>query len=495
MPPVPQSLRFVVGNTYSKIAWQDAKRSRNGKHKKVHDVVIFVDVLQGNPDLIERVSFDLGSTFNPPSYLCHTPVAAKPASRGNQIVWRFATRQQIYGQITANIKIRGAGGSVLDISHTLELDPSSEQRAHRGNCSVFTETKEVKPLKPIKMPDSSKFGIELELTSATHLEPRTIAAWLQRKYKLLVDVKTDNYSSGRATSENWKLVHDSSIQCSSNFPNCNTFELVSPILESGYGLANVSKVLKACGNLEPQTGLKVNKTMGFHVHVDVSKFTHDQLRKICQQYIKYEDVMDSFMPPSRRTGSAESNRFFKSNRTSVAASVGSSSRAGPTNKACHDALERCHDIRTLALLMNRDNRYYKLNMENLVTRRQPTIEFRQHSATAQYDKVGAWVRFCVAFCYNSARLAAPTPFREGKSPQEKFDALFQYVIKDRALRDFYRKRRAALAQGEDDADGDGNCSSCCSDCSSGNLSSCPTGTGTGRIDYISTGQTKRRREV
>ena len=44
----------------------------------------------------------------------------------------------------------------------------------------------------------------------------------------------------------------------------------------------------------------------------------------------------------------------------------------------------------------------------------------------------------------SARLKAPTPFMEDRNLKFQFDALFQYVIKDRALRDYYRKRQQDL---------------------------------------------------
>merc|ERR1719491_1632610 len=157
--------------------------------------------------------------------------------------------------------------------------------------------------------------------------------------------------------------------------------------------------------------------------------------------------MDTFMPPSRRSGSDES-RFFKSNRTSVSNAVVTDrydNGNAATNRQCHDLLAQDDSINHLVSTMNTDGRYYKLNLTNLATGRQPTLEFRQHSATMSYDKVSAWVRFCTAFCNNSARLASPTPFKEGRTLEYRFDALFRYVVKDRALCKFYRGRRETIA--------------------------------------------------
>ena len=97
-------------------------------------------------------------------------------------------------------------------------------------------------------------------------------------------------------------------------------------------------------------------------------------------------------------------------------------------------------------------------MQNLVTGRQPTIEFRQHSATMNYEKVSAWIRFCICLCVNSAKLQVPTPFKEDSTIEKKFNGLFQFVIKDRALRAFYMKRQDQVANGEGD-----DCV-CCSEC-------------------------------
>lgn len=444
---MPESVDFVVGNSYKSIPSHTAKRSNRSGNLKTHDVVVFLDIISGDPDVIEKVSFDLGPTFDPSTFICNTPVRTNVNGLD---VWRFSTRQQVYGAFEATIKIRGAGGTTLVTTHEISLNANSESVAyHRRNQQEFVEYKRLRPLPKTKLPSTSKFGIELELTSATYLLPSDVAIQLE-------DSKTDvvvieNYSAGRATSDSWKIVPDSSIMCSVNNPSCNTFELVSPPLWSGEGLSTVNGVLKRMGQIHPR--LKVNKSMGFHVHIDVSGFSTSQLIKICQQFVKYEEVIDLLMPKSRRTGSSESNQFFQSNRNSV--------YYGATNRQIHDALEACYDTEELVNMMNRDGRYYKLNMQNLVSGRQPTLEFRQHSATMNYEKVASWVRFCILFIHNSARLRSPTPFAEGSSMEKKISCLFQFVIKDRALRDFYMKRMQRLATpGTDDDD---DCA-CCSDC-------------------------------
>lgn len=452
---MPESVDIIVGNTYNKIPRDRARTSRNGI-KKIHDVTVFVDIVDGgNPDIIEKVSFDLGESFDPEVFTCTAPI--QTTTKNGIPVWRFATRQQVYGPFGAAIKIRGAGGSGLKVLHSVILQPNSEIRAHREPETTFSENRRLKPFPHAKLPCQAQFGIELELTSASFLPPENVAPYLEGADDSTVVIR--NYSDGRATSRNWKLVPDSSIVCSTAQPDCNKFELVSPPLSSGQGLGSVHTMLQRMGEIRPR--LKVNKSMGFHVHVDVSGFTIAQLTKVCQQFVKYEDVIDSFMPHSRRTGSTESDSYFRSNRNHVQDLLGVT-RA--TNRAIHRALGQCADIDSLTHLMNGSSRYFKLNMQNLATRRQTTLEFRQHSATMSYEKVGAWIRFCVLFCWNSAKFRPPTPFREGSSMEKKFNALFQFVIKDRALRDFYSKRMHHFMVDADDDDCE-CCSACASDTS------------------------------
>lgn len=338
------------------------------------------------------------------------------------------------------MKIRGCGGTVKIVEYSVRLGKSANQV--KLESQTFEETRALEPLRMNKLPTGCHFGLELEMTSATHVSTQNVAD----RMPVHCDV-VDSWRQGRASSGSWKLVPDGSIVCSTNAPSCNTFELVSPVLEGGEGLSRVSQVLRA---MPPE--IQVNKSMGFHVHIDVSNLSVQQLVKVCQNFCKYEDVMDALLPPSRRTGSEESNRYFKSNRDSV---------GGHTLRDVHTMLGACPDIESLSRLMNRDGRYYKLNMQNLVTGRQPTLEFRQHSATAVYSKVSAWVRFCVWLVHNSAKLGPPSPFAPGRSLNDQFHALFHFVIKDRALRDFYQSRREKLSNGDD------NDELCCSGCAHG----------------------------
>jgi len=305
------------------------------------------------------------------------------------------------------------------------------------------------------IPDEQKVGIELELSSPKNETLEKVANALQG-----ADFAVRKYEKCHKTVvSDWKIVPDTSIVC--NVLNCNTFELVSPILRGEAGLKTASKVVARLQSIRPQ--VYVNKSMGFHVHVDVSAYSIKQLIKICQNFIKYEDVMDTLMPPSRRTGSEQSKRYFKSNQQSVVMYVKDRfdlpHGASVANKQCHDALGRCADVKTLANLMNSDGRYFKLNMQNLVSERQPTLEFRQHSATANHMKVDAWIRFCVALCKNSAKLGLENNLEEECSSDDRFTDLFHHVIKDAGLEDYYKARQQKLQQKLEQKE-----SACCEKC-------------------------------
>eukprot|EP00978_Attheya_sp_CCMP212_P026689 scaffold88301_cov45-Attheya_sp.AAC.1 len=436
---------------------------RSGMHKKIHDWTLFVDVVLGNPDLIQRVTFDLkDSTFEPSKFKCEYPIPVTRTPNGNNSnmpkVYRFYTRQQSYHSDAkgphAHITIRGSDGSVFSIRHWLKLTRggSLSEKPLPFRC---THGGLKKPLKPIQM-HQSNFGIELELMSAESHCPQTVATAICDHSKIQVDVMLDElYSAARATSKNWKLVSDSSLQCRRDDPNCTKFELVSPILKGGKGLEKCNKIMEG---LKQISSVDVNKSMGFHVHIDVSSLSVSQLIKVCQNFVKYEPIVDTLMPPSRRTD----NTYCKSNRDEMVRSDGRTKLT--SNKDRHTRIGACKTVKELCEVMNPGNiRYFKLNLQNLRTGRQPTIEFRQHSSTKKYEKVQLWVRFCMAFVHNSASFEAPN-FLGGRwtsNFDKQSEMLFDYLIKDRCLRKFYRERRNALNK-ENESD-----HACCSGCAGG----------------------------
>lgn len=248
----------------------------------------------------------------------------------------------------------------------------------------------------------------------------------------------------------WRLHYDSSIACSRSQPACNKFELVSPILAGETGLTQIRNVLMAL--TRHKVDIKVNKSMGFHVHVEVRGMRQNQLNMICQNFVKYEAVFDSLVPPSRRNGSPESDLYFQSNRNAMGYS---------SNHERHQALAACRDIRSLANEMNPAGRYYKLNLQNLVSdqRPRPTLEFRQHSATADFSKISNWVRLCVGLVRNSASLPPPACFRGHETLQYETEHLFHHVIKDPELQDFFLKRQQEVQHLTEDP--------CCDACRDG----------------------------
>jgi hypothetical protein len=447
------TVKFVVGNTYREIPQGNAKFDRTHKFRKVHDWTLYVDVLEGSVDVVQHVVFDMqNASFQPQIFTACAPVKVNRSD--GTVAWRFSTRQQTYAMITCRISLKGRGGSVSPgISHTVK-----RKQCEDSQIRIFQETRPPKALTPVALKDV-RFGIELELTSDQTHPPTQVARTLQQQTGRRVNVMTENYREAHNDNqyEHWKLMSDSSISCHIHRPDCHAFELVSPILRGPAGLVECQTVLAGIARVG---SIKVNKSMGFHVHVDVTNVSRKGLICICQNFLKYEETMDAFMPPSRRN-----NTFCKSNKNAV---------AGGTNKQRHEALAQCRTVKELCDTMNPSpgERYYKLNLQNLKTGRQNTIEFRQHSSSVSPEKVLNWIRFCVSFVTNSIRCQSPSAMGKNRVLSEQLDLLSQYVIKDRYLGTFYTNRVKELrTRGREEGAEE---EACCSGCANGG--SCSTST-------------------
>lgn len=91
----------------------------------------------------------------------------------------------------------------------------------------------------------------------------------------------------RDNTEYYKFVRDSSIV------GDNGIECVSPVLDSRTGFAS----LEACCKALNETGAKVNRTTGLHVHIATRNMTGEWYRNVFQNYKMLEGVIDTFMAP------------------------------------------------------------------------------------------------------------------------------------------------------------------------------------------------------
>ncbi|EED93873.1 predicted protein [Thalassiosira pseudonana CCMP1335] len=431
------SIRFVIGNTYTKLSDHRAQYDSTNNHLKVHNWTIYVDVFGNDADLIKKVEFDMGPSFTPHKFTSYCPIKV------SENRWRFQSRQQTYGSVKVKVAIIGRGGSVLRRDFRIATSAGGMQS---GEIDTFLEYRPHKPLVPVPMADG-EFGIELELSTATDMTVGRVVKLIKEKASVVVKDMSghENYQRARNRNDIWVIMHDGSIACSPGANGCNRFEMKSRILKGGDGLGEVDRVIQALNGIS--SSLQVNKTMGFHVHVNVSDLSCSDLVKVCQNFVKYEKAMDSLMPASRRKG----NFYCKSNRMAV-------SRGHHTsNDEIHNRLANCRSVEVLGNVMSPD-KYHKLNFGPLIGGQQPTIEFRQHSSTYNKEKIKNWIRFCMAFVHNSARYKAPSRASRSVDRDELFEMMMMYVVKDRYLRDYYRSRRQEV----DKEDG-----SCCDGCDSG----------------------------
>ena len=215
------------------------------------------------------------------------------------------------------------------------------------------------------------FGVEFETVLPAHLAGHAGAARrISELTGLSIIVGSRTAPTGR-DSRDWRIVPDGSVRGAGT-----AAELVSPILQGEDGLAEVKKIADALVTI----GATVNQSCGFHVHVgnlrgaDIGFF-----RNLVKLYSKFEPVIDSLMPPSRRAGA---NVYCKS-LTGV-------------NLAAIDRARNLDSLIQAATGLARSNygaRFFKLNLAAFL--KHSTVEFRQHAGTIDSKKAVAWIKTCL----------------------------------------------------------------------------------------------------
>ena len=267
------------------------------------------------------------------------------------------------------------------------------------------------------------FGVEIEFV---HNNAEQVAAKV-REYGL--DCRVEHYNHEDRTW--WKIVTDASVQ-PRNGQIGRGLEIVSPILKGREGLAEVETV---CAALE-QAGADVNITAGLHVHHDASDFNVNSFKNITLLYTRYEKTIDSLMPRSRR---ANGNQYCKS---LFDARMGSFSSDEAFMNWIYNASS------TDQLLNFFTDRFLKLNLR--AYRAHSTVEFRQHSGTAEAPKIINWIKLTQAMVNKATdrNVLNPKNVDDSWKSFKKAVALTGYRGADEELQQvqkFYGKRRKQLA--------------------------------------------------
>jgi hypothetical protein len=240
---------------------------------------------------------------------------------------------------------------------------------------------------------SLTFGAEFEVLLPLSL-PREIAAReLSRVTGLTVQARVG------ASNSDWKVVSDGSL----SGVGVHGLEFVSPILRGVNGLEQVQKIANGLRAI----GATVNSTCGLHVHVGGHGGELSFFKNLIKLYGRFESVLDSLMPLSRR-----------GNDATYCKSVALGSRD----------IDGCNSKEEIARRLALASRAYgaKYHKVNLVPVGKPTVEFRHHAGTVDAVKATNWVVTCLRM------VAAAKEGKTGEGAMIAIDAA-NFVVKTRAV--------------------------------------------------------------
>ena len=251
------------------------------------------------------------------------------------------------------------------------------------------------------------FGVEIECYNVTRAALKTALA--------AEGIASTVAGYDHITRRQWALGSDSSI---SGRRGC---EITSPVLSGEDGLAQLATVLRTVHSM----GGLVNRSCGLHVHIGASDLSLDELKTIAKGWVKFEEAIDTFVPPSRR---GNVNGYCRSNKARYSSEADA-----------YAAINAAPNVQELAGVVQ-GGRTYKLNLTPLW--RQGTLEIRHHSGSVEAEKVCNWVRFCLLFV-ESYREGTPRPWTKALDLRTQTSRLFGR-LGDSELAKFYRARQKEL---------------------------------------------------
>jgi hypothetical protein len=199
--------------------------------------------------------------------------------------------------------------------------------------------------------------------------------------------------------------------------------VTSPPIRGLRGLKQVAYVMVAL----QAGGVEVDDEKGsFHVYIDITDFDVNRMRRLFILYHYFEHVIDDFMPVTRRRNN---NKLLRSLRVGY---FGEIAKADSFMKV----------IRVMRLEQGKfiSDQRYKLNPSDIF--RLGVVEFKHQGSTFNKKRMHMWIRTCMAFVEESARIK----FSEIRDLTPSFDLFTRYLYLDGDIEEYWHKERERIAQ-------------------------------------------------
>ena len=270
-----------------------------------------------------------------------------------------------------------------------------------------------------------RYGVEVEFYS--RLNMNSLGEKIYRETG--IEVHRVNYSN--RDTDLWRLKPDASLSSvTRNGENYYPMELVTPILHGEEDLQKLKRIVQII-DLDGY----VNKQTGLHVHVDIADATVEELRRFMAYAGKYEDAINTILPPSRRQSRWAKNHLpFGVNLKDYYTDINRQS-------------ESKRDLVENNYFNGRGTRYLKWNFENYW--RTGTVENRAHSGTTDCDKIENWVRLIQGIIHRTFK-AKCTMWTKKNATAQTYDIkhmvwdLYKNDAISADVRKFYFKRYKVL---------------------------------------------------
>lgn len=212
----------------------------------------------------------------------------------------------------------------------------------------------------------------------------------------------------------WKIVPDESLT--------NGFEVVSPPIQD---LNQVRAVLNAM----KEYGAKLSEVTDFHVHVDATGRSVEEIRNVLKNFIMFESTMDITQPLNHQ---GNSNVWMQSNSAHF-----------ESVEAAYFAFDQCDSLACLYQTSQPETglgpRVHKLNLAEHPG--SVTLEFRGHHGTSEASEVAAWIKLLNKFVLHSFQGVVAHPSADLLKPNDKLNFFFDSLLdRDAKLKEAFTKR-------------------------------------------------------